>query len=655
MLVATALSGLFIKAYNSQMLGGATQKIAVKSSNNEITKQLESISETYHVAIAKQIILPQPTMDGTDRVVYAKIGNEPLPSVFPVEKDLKIISASPNNTTYFIVGKSIDAQEVSERLNKAGNVTMAVRNDWRFNLIGALASPSIGFVALMVIMSLVSLLFSQYVSEIKKIGIIRLAGISKNKLAFAYFVEDLKTIVLSFFLCSALSLIYMIGVKLFYLAYIETVLITLGFWSIWLLITEFLFALGIRLLLRHQNIGLSVKGKAPLKTLHRLIIATQVIAVVISIFSLANVYEASVEMQQVSKATQLWSHHKDYYGLTAPATNFSDKTNFKNFIEALFQEKSTLLAVNTYDNQLGLLPGQQFSKVNGYFPTAYGDENVLYVNYNFVEQSGLAVEPSVLKRIAQMKVGEYGLLVPDSQKNQLLALSKAWAENQNGYNDTKADYINYSQITGTYTHEKNLFSYSILADNPSRRTSSDSPIIVVYSPATFENGNLEIFTGQFLTYLGNSQILVTNPDKVISLAQKFHAQYDIASSVNGYYAANQSFFTLSWERNALLIAFLLSVISSFLLFYLMNNVYLYQGRREFMVKRLAGETKLQIHWRYLVVASVVAFMIALLTRTIALPTVVLWVPFGYLAIILLLFFWQVSLKNKEEISILKGK
>lgn len=649
------LSLWFIKSYNIQMLGGIREEVYVSTANSQISNKISTIANEYHVIIAKEIFIAADGKSGENKIVYEKFGNGSLPALFPTASKSQKIGSQNANTYYFIVGNGLNAKKFAELLSHSGNQAHYVSNDWRFNLIYSMSSPQVGYIVLMILLSYISLLFSQYVSELKAIGIKRLSGRSKNDIAFAYFLKDLKFIGTSFVLSLFVSIVVLFWMNIGETSYLETLVITLGGWAIIFAFCGLVASFILHLSIKRQNIALAIKGKAPIKALSVGVIIVQLLSVIVTVLSIANVNESNIQMNLLQSGKQEWAKHQDVEALSMVTQNVTDEKAYERFITDVFNLDSTLLAVNTYNNQSGL-PGQNPADANGYFPTQYDDENVLYVNNNFIKQSGIKISPAAMSEISDMKKGQYCLLIPDKLEDQKAQLAKAWQANQDNLNDTKSDSINYTQVVSTYSGNKSIFSYNMLGSNSvSNRSISESPILVVYSPQTFEGKNLNTFIWQFTNWFGNDNVLTSQPGEVLKIANRYHVENLLGSTTNGYYSVNQSIFNMKWERDSLIVALILSIVCSLVLFYLMNKVYLYQRRLEFFIKRLSGKSILAIHKRYLITLLISGVVVVLVVEFIKLPPIILLAPVVYAFLVIAIFVWLLQNEKLENITILKGE
>lgn len=139
--------------------------------------------------------------------------------------------------------------------------------------------------------------------------------------------------------------------------------------------------------------------------------------------------------------------------------------------------------------------------------------------------------------------------------------------------------------TNTFLYDGgNLFTYpvySIAGCLQSNIATVKNPIIIVEKPV-FSN-------------LPTSSLLVNNPLIVVELIRKHKLTVRFGSLTNGLLSVEVKINNMLTKKMILVISTVLSIVTSLLLFIVMNSVYFYHRRRVHFLERLAGKGLLVIH------------------------------------------------------------
>jgi putative ABC transport system permease protein len=266
------------------------------------------------------------------------------------------------------------------------------------------------------------------------------------------------------------------------------------------------------------------------------------------------------------------------------------------------------------------------------------------------------------KRIENFKVGEYALLIPESQKSHYSQLVSAWADytyNVENHQRTR------KPIHALYSNTKPIFAYITNPNgaNLNLSYSVKEPIIFVCGAATFASDSADnplAETGgniwsEMDYYLTSGYVLTNDIEGVRALFEKYQLQRGMGSFYNGYTLVNIRLDNALNQRNLLISVNILSLLSSVLLITLLNSIYLYQNRREFLLQRLAGKSWFDIHSSYLSVLIVLTALVSLLAKyKLHAPVEAYVISVIYLVLIFLLFGIQVHRERQANILYLKG-
>ncbi|MDR0299486.1 MAG: DUF1430 domain-containing protein [Streptococcaceae bacterium] len=648
MLAVSFLSIWYVFSYKNEMLGGQQQVIAVNKSKLNIMETFQKIASEKQLTFAKQIVVPINDGQGGVKNTYAQIGTGNLPRDLEVQTNQKIINNSPNNVLYILLdsSKQGSTQEIVNELNSAGNETQVWPNNWDFALLQNFLNPILAIGVIIVLSAYIALILSNQISRLKAMGIYRLGGLGKTKLAFlgirgeSLFIAGTASI---FFL---ISLFYLEFFKLANFQVFKILVISFSFFAILFILVNLILSSLIFYILQHQAINLSIKGKLPMRTISFVIVFFQAFSILASMFSVTLLLNTNKQSALLSKGESAWSKNKDYYGLTMIGFDAPNKTDFESFFTEVLNIPSTLMVNNQYNNQ-------NLTSSNGYFPSAYADENLLYVNANFLKTSNIKLNAQTQKKISELGLGQYMLLIPESQKESSAKISTAWASAMKNWNQGAEKSLNFQQFSSSYPDTKEIFTYSILGTlHVSNQTYSKSPLMIVYSPKTF--AGTEFFSIMFEPMV--QQTLVKDKDKVTALIKKYHLENNMGSFYSGYSALLSRKASLSAQQSYSIVTNILSFLGSIVLVSLLNTIYFYQNRKKLAIERLAGKGFLELHQKYLSIVSGISLLLGIsAVAVLHFPLESLLVPLVYLLLVYGLFSYQAKRAKRSDILVLKGE
>lgn len=658
-ILVTVISMRFIKTYQSEMFGGNQEVIAVNQATLNLQDDLQEIAKTKKVLIAKQIVIVPKNNHGQLTNTYQKIGTGQLPKNLPEQTDAALIKKAPDTVVYVIIGKNLSANNLVTLLNKSGNNAQVFKTNQQLIVLKQLVLVPQTLLAIIVLMfSFIALLLAEYIAAFKKIGILRLAGESTRHFVWQNVYRDLVTVVIVFGFAVFGFLAYLSWQSLLMPIFIEIALVSIGFFTA-LITLAIAFVAGIFLLLMtKQPINLLIKGKMPIHGFTVVIVMLQLLTILAAIYAVSTVATAQKNVTQVKQAQQEWRKNSQYYGLTAIQGEASGK-DWQGFYKELLQDSNNMLIANNFDNIYGSRHGANGKiaeqTVNGYLPTAFADENMLFVSQIFLKKSHIKTSSTLNKQLADLKEGQYGLLIPENQKQKQTQLANIWGSYfQPSKEDIKAGHgFKMQQLSGLYhATSANLFAYPVYSTGgviSSNQVYARQPIIVVFGGQTFNEKNISAMN-QYIY-----QTLITNVSQTKQLVKKYHLELSIGSFANGYEEANQRLHTVQTKQKFLIGSTIVALISSMLLTYVLNVIYFYQNRRKFMIERLAGIKTLKIHATYLKTVVISAVLLECFVWLMHLPLVSFLVAVIYLLLSSLVFVMQANQAKIQQVQYLKGE
>lgn len=656
LIIITVISVRFINTYQNEMFGGYKEVIAVNQSTLDIQKDMTRIANQYQVVIAKQIVVMPKSKTDKLKNTYQKIGIGKLPKSLPEQTNQSIIKKSPDTVIYVIVGKGLTAQGLVAELNSLGNTANAFNTNQQIIILKQLILVPQTLLAITVLLfTFISLLVADYVSAFKKIGIHRLSGESISQFVTKNMWYDFGNVLVALTVSSVTALVYLALNSMLPLLYIEILLLTLLFFTGILILAIIFVSIMIFVVIKQQPINLLIKGKIPIRSVTAFIILLQLLSIIIAVFSVTSISGAESQLKELKKGQNEWARNSQYYGLMRLQGEASPE-DWQAFLSELFADSDNMLVANQFDNIYLSEHGKNGKKAqklaNSYYPTPFSDSNLLIVSESFLNQEKIKISSELRRNLSNLTKGQYGLLVPKTQEKNVSQLKKIWGDFYEPPKETQSPDFEIKQFSGVYTTPKtSIFAYPVygathfLAD----QFYAQNPLILVYSSKTFEKQDIGMVT-QYIY-----QILVTDIDKTKLLVKKYHLELAIGSFVNGYAATNQRLKNVQTQQVFLIGSTILALVSSILLTYLINMIYLYQNRRKFTIERLSGMRPYQIFKNYLLIVLISMMILEITLFVLNLSLISFSIPILYAALIGGVFKWQLKQAKVAQIQYLKGE
>ncbi|MFA9492400.1 DUF1430 domain-containing protein [Streptococcus sp. E17BB] len=644
-LVLTVLGLVFIQRYGNEISYGYSEIIFVEKSTIDLPEQLEKISKEEGLILARRIVSPKNNDTGLLENTYVPIGGERLPDIFPIQSDAQFIRDSPHNTLYVIVDGHLSADQLSQRLNELGNQVVVFPTNQHFALLRLMLTiPQSIMIALVVLVVYATLILSDYISELKNIGVKRLSGQGKYDIALQEVTTSSLFIILLFLLhilgvISFLSATGMLTLIAFFI--VSSPLIV---WTILLLGINFFLSHLFYHILQQQPIIHAIKGKVPVRLMAILVLVIQLLSLVSVMSSVYGATGIQNDLNTLSAGYQEWSNKSDFYQLTSlDDGGMVNSQQWEVFISDLLSEVPTLSVETTLDHMAMIDTPNKGS----FSPTPENVSNVIYVNEQFIEEVSLNLDKETKARIANLKEHDRLVLLPQ-EVNQFDNLSKAWRTFlERGFLPDNIPYENpYPDSVlsfASYNGGEKVFVFPVFS---SVGQLWSNEVFVKYPIIVIEKISVENFIP--------SNILVASPEKVLELIKKHQMTSALGALTNGKYAILQKIQQLEIKRNSLFTVMLVGGISSLLLIKLLVTIYFYQGRREFLIKRLAGYSLLALHRLPLMLMLIIHLCLSLIAFFIGFSITIVMVPIAYLLCSLIVFFVVMQKEKGIYVRYLKG-
>lgn len=630
------------------LMGGSQQTFMIDQTKGNVKNELLKLAEAHHVSFAKRFVLPDAKAPEGMSYTYEQIGNVKLPSYLPIQKSQKVIKESPDTTNYVVVGKGYTAKQAVLDLDKSGNHALSFSLDNTFTVLRYFISePPLWYIFLILLFIYITLLLAEYVSVIKKTGIERLAGYSRKRLAFKTMYSNIVVTVGITLLFTVLGSLYIFSIANVSFQFVKTILTPIAAWGLLLVLVTLFIAWLAYISFQRQPINLAVKGKAPLKVLTGVMITFQMLTLFASMDSLSNLLSINQTLKTLSDGQAAWAKNKSYYGMVM--TNTVNSQDFINFLLPLLEKPDTLLVANQFDNQI--MFGQRDWASGGYNFSPYPDQNLLTVNENYLKKEHIQLPSAVEKQVMHLGEGQEAFLVPQSQSHNFAKLTKEWQKP----NESLAPSMH--TISSLYTSpQKQVFAYSMFGITGlqlSDQSFAKEPLLVVYGAKTFTGKDAKAFTSVYQSYI--NQILVSNPNQVLQMMTENHLTGKMGGLYNGYNEITVKVDQIQLERNTMIVANVLGLLSAGVLVSLLNSVYFYQNRRKFLIEQLAGKNLFKIHQTYLLTISIALVLMMMISFLIGLPLVTFNILLVYLLMMGVIFSYQLRRQGAVNILYLKGE
>lgn len=640
---------IFIKDNQSEMFGGYKEVVTVVQSTVNIKDQLEQIALESDSVLARRIIDSTDNSTGELQNTFIPIGANTLPDKLHLQTDQEIIENSPYNTLYVVTKGKLTGQILADKLNIAGNKVSVFPTKYRLVLLRLMfATPQSFMIVIVLLIAFSSLILAEYISNIKSIGIRRLAGEGKHQIALNSTFKDSKYLFFYTALIICIVTILLMVYELFSVEGLLIIILPLLLWLSLLLMINFFLSNIFYYILQSQPLILSIKGKAPLHTIIFIVFVVQLLTLISLIYSIHGLINVNYDLTLLKDGQNKWSEHKDFFQMSSIDNgNTVTKYQLIDFYEEL-QDLVDVIAVNTNVDNIAL---SNSSQIDTYGPNAYQTENVIYVNQNFISHDEIQLPTKTLELLSKLKPFDSLILIPRSKENDFESLKKSWSNRIKSSADGAMDYMGSSEeptiLTAMYEGGKEIFVYPIFNEGGqllSNNSMVHHPIIVVGNLYS----NVRMFPDAW-------NIRISEPDKVITLIKEKKLTHAFGSLTNGYYSINERINLTRKKQGILLISTGVNIICSILLLSLLNTVYFYQGRKVFFIERLSGKNYISIHKIYLITVFSCISIITIICVILNLNYLITITPTIYMLLVVILFLIQLKRERKTNVQYLKGE
>lgn len=617
------------------VMNNINQKSTQIPKNEQVVATLDNYAMSHQSFIVSTVVRPEG--NGSFKPSYMTFGDGKLASnmrLFPkanrAENDLLGMGA-----TYHIMTGHTSSEELSNYLsNKFHVIAVPVQ---RLTILGEYyniyGNPQAVILLISIFLAFVGLAIFVRISELRKSGIELLSGKTLLNTVFSDSIRDIKFI-------SILTIIAMIGTSSYLLitglsnlSLHIFALFSILFSSLIFVLLSCLVSAIIMLILSRSQLNSLIKGKLPTTVLMVLVVLMQFVVSIVLVTSLSGIHYNQIELKKQDADLDKWKQQKDYDTISgAPNLKVSSQEveawwNFYNI--EVTKDDAIFVRHNLFDG-----------------PEESSDEQLI-VTPSYLKAQHINVKED----FSNLKLGEYGLLIP---KNQMKNRQKLIAQYDKLLTETTQNGKKETKMKAKYVEEvpngEKRFIYNVAYEKMTTQQEISDPIIVVITPQSSgeETGISWAGDNDYFFVKGKEQTL--NRLKELGLYDKVH----YLVNAYGQYEAQTNLVKESLSM-AIISAIITIIVISF--FYILLHVlYFTHFRRTIVIKFISGMPNLRIHRRFIFV-ELGLLLILLPTLTIIsnefLYSLFVVSALWFISLIILL----VQMKNFEngQINSLKGE
>ena len=604
-------------------------------SPQEVVKEIDDYARKHNVFIVMDIVTPAGSEDF--KPTYITFGTGKLASnmiLFPkanrANNDLLGMGA-----TYNILKGHGSAEELSQYLNQKFHVTasyfptMSLIGEY-YNIYG---NPQAVTLLISIFLAFFGLAIFVRISELRKSGIELLSGKTLLNTVFSESIRDMKFIAILTIIAMIGTSSYLLITGLSNLSLHIFALFSILFSSLIFVLLSCLVSAIIMLILSRSQLNSLIKGKLPTTVLMVLVVLMQFVVSIVLVTSLSGIHYNQIELKKQDADLDKWKQQKDYDTISgAPNLKVSSQEveawwNFYNI--EVTKDYAIFVRHNLFDG-----------------PEESSDEQLI-VTPSYLKAQHINVKED----FSNLKLGEYGLLIP---KNQMKNRQKLIAQYDKLLTETTQNGKKETKMKAKYVEEvpngEKRFIYNVAYEKMTTQQEISDPIIVVITPQSSgeETGISWAGDNDYFFVKGKEQTL--NRLKELGLYDKVH----YLVNAYGQYEAQTNLVKESLSI-AIISAIITIIVISF--FYILLHVlYFTHFRRTIVIKFISGMPNLRIH-RPFIFVELGLLVILLPTLTIIsnefLYSLFVVSALWFISLIILL----VQMKNFEngQINSLKGE
>ena len=605
-------------------------------SPQEVVKEIDDYARKHNVFIVMDIVTPAGSEDF--KPTYITFGTGKLASnmiLFPkanrANNDLLGMGA-----TYNILKGHGSAEELSQYLNQKFHVTasyfptMSLIGEY-YNIYG---NPQAVTLLISIFLAFVGLAIFVRISELRKSGIELLSGETLLNTVFSESIRDMKFIAILTIIAMIGTSSYLLITGLSNLSLHIFALFSIFFSSLIFVLLSCLVSAIIMIVLSRSQLNSLIKGKLPTIALMILVVLMQFAVSIVLVTSLSEIHYNQIELKKQEADLDKWKQQKDYYTFPYASINLQvsnqEAKAWWNFYNIEVTKDEAIFVRHD------LFAGPQESS-----------QNQLIVTPSYLKAQHIKVKED----FSNLKLGEYGLLIP---KNQMKTRQKLIAQYDKLLTETTQNGKKETKMKAKYVEEvpngEKRFIYNVAYEKMTTQQEISDPIIVVITPQSSgeETGISWAGDNDYFFVKGKEQTL--NRLKELGLYDKIHYL------VNAYGQYEAQTNLVKESLSMAIISAIITIIVICFFYILLHVLYFTHFRRTIVIKFISGMPNLRIH-RPFIFVELGLLLILLPTLTIIsnefLYSLFVVSALWFISLIILI----VQMKNFEngQINSLKGE
>ena len=605
-------------------------------SPQEVVKEIDDYARKHNVFIVMDIVTPAGSEDF--KPTYITFGTGKLASnmiLFPkanrANNDLLGMGA-----TYNILKGHGSAEELSQYLNQKFHVTasyfptMSLIGEY-YNIYG---NPQAVTLLISIFLAFVGLAIFVRISELRKSGIELLSGETLLNTVFSESIRDMKFIAILTIIAMIGTSSYLLITGLSNLSLHIFALFSIFFSSLIFVLLSCLVSAIIMIVLSRSQLNSLIKGKLPTIALMILVVLMQFAVSIVLVTSLSEIHYNQIELKKQEADLDKWKQQKDYYTFPYASINLQvsnqEAKAWWNFYNIEVTKDEAIFVRHD------LFAGPQESS-----------QNQLIVTPSYLKAQHIKVKED----FSNLKLGEYGLLIP---KNQMKNRHKLIAQCDKLLTETTQNGKKETKMKAKYVEEvpngEKRFIYNVAYEKMTTQQEISDPIIVVITPQSSgeETGISWAGDNDYFFVKGKEQTL--NRLKELGLYDKIHYL------VNAYGQYEAQTNLVKESLSMAIISAIITIIVICFFYILLHVLYFTHFRRTIVIKFISGMPNLRIH-RPFIFVELGLLLILLPTLTIIsnefLYSLFVVSALWFISLIILI----VQMKNFEngQINSLKGE
>ena len=605
-------------------------------SPQEVVKEIDDYARKHNVFIVMDIVTPAGSEDF--KPTYITFGTGKLASnmiLFPkanrANNDLLGMGA-----TYNILKGHGSAEELSQYLNQKFHVTasyfptMSLIGEY-YNIYG---NPQAVTLLISIFLAFVGLAIFVRISELRKSGIELLSGKTLLNTVFSDSIRNIKFISILTIIAMIRTSSYLLITGLSNLSLHIFALFSIFFSSLIFVLLSCLVSAIIMIVLSRSQLNSLIKGKLPTIALMILVVLMQFAVSIVLVTSLSEIHYNQIELKKQEADLDKWKQQKDYYTFPYASINLQvsnqEAKAWWNFYNIEVTKDEAIFVRHD------LFAGPQESS-----------QNQLIVTPSYLKAQHIKVKED----FSNLKLGEYGLLIP---KNQMKNRQKLIAQYDKLLTETTQNGKTETKMKAKYVEEvpngEKRFIYNVAYEKMTTQQEISDPIIVVITPQSSgeETGISWAGDNDYFFVKGKEQTL--NRLKELGLYDKIHYL------VNAYGQYEAQTNLVKESLSMAIISAIITIIVICFFYILLHVLYFTHFRRTIVIKFISGMPNLRIH-RPFIFVELGLLLILLPTLTIIsnefLYSLFVVSALWFISLIILI----VQMKNFEngQINSLKGE